>query len=215
MIILYCFVWIAIVVFVASILQCESAFQTTSLQEEEEEGERGNDTTARIGPMHWLLLHYHKSGHDLVRLVCEATLRKSCIAPSHQIFPARVDFAPFVNSPALHRSKIVILAANDTLFDWHDVLGVSSSINTTTSNTVLNNGTPVAAPAAGLATVESLPSRNSFRIVHWVRDPYDMVVSAFLYHSLCPVPTGEGLWTVRPDFDPCAVDESTTHHQYA
>lgn len=52
------------------------------------------------------------------------------------------------------------------------------------------------------------------RMVHFLRDPFDMVLSAYLYHSQ-DVPPGLELWLKNSHFDPCAIDFETLLNVYA
>jgi hypothetical protein len=52
------------------------------------------------------------------------------------------------------------------------------------------------------------------RIIHFVREPFDMVVSGYLYHSQSPPPESEG-WLQDMDFDPCAINEQKVFNDYS
>lgn len=51
------------------------------------------------------------------------------------------------------------------------------------------------------------------RFVHFLRDPYDMVMSGYLYHSQDEAP-GIELWLKNPTFDPCAVDRKPLYGNF-
>lgn len=57
-------------------------------------------------------------------------------------------------------------------------------------------------------------SPSNVRMVHFLRDPFDMVLSAYLYHSQ-EVPPGLELWLKNGNFDPCAIDFETLVNVYA
>lgn len=44
----------------------------------------------------------------------------------------------------------------------------------------------------------------SHRVIHFVRNPYHMIISGLLYHSQSPPPEG---WLLSPSVNPCACDE--------
>lgn len=48
-------------------------------------------------------------------------------------------------------------------------------------------------------------TNSKVKTVHFVRDPYDMIISAYLYHSQSPPPSKEA-WLKYSAFDPCEVD---------
>ena len=45
------------------------------------------------------------------------------------------------------------------------------------------------------------------KMIHFLRDPFDMIISAYLYHAQEEAPKKE-IWLFRPNFNPCEVD----HH---
>lgn len=66
---------------------------------------------------------------------------------------------------------------------------------------------PQAAPdllCSGAALAKVLPEKA--RIVHFVRNVFDMVVSSFLYHSQDPTPEQ---WARKMAASPCCVDNAT------
>lgn len=54
---------------------------------------------------------------------------------------------------------------------------------------------------------------ESMKFVHHVRDPFDMVVSGYLYHSEDPPPAPE-TWLLKDDFNPCLLHEEKTLERY-
>lgn len=48
-------------------------------------------------------------------------------------------------------------------------------------------------------------TNSHLKMVHFVRDPFDMILSAYLYHSQLS-PPGKEAWLKYPAFNPCDVD---------
>ena len=49
---------------------------------------------------------------------------------------------------------------------------------------------------------------NSTRLAHFVRDPFDWSLSAYLYHSQVPVPMLESKWITKADKQPCLIRDA-------
>jgi hypothetical protein len=100
----------------------------------------------------WVLMHYHKSGHDLTRIVRSVFADQNCVphVEAHSV-PRRVDVHEHLQLVAKEQIAVVV---SDALFDWTDF-----------------------GPA---------------KIVHFVREPADMIISGYLYHAQTPVPPDEG-----------------------
>lgn len=128
--------------------------------------------------VHWLFLHYHKTGHDLTRVLCSPFNEKPCSAPNTKFFPARASLEPYIRtSPQLLSRNISILAGNELLFNWAEMFQ---------------------------GDIGEADAKHEFRAVHFVRDPIDMVLSAYLYHAQYPIPVQER-WLLNPNFQPCAL----------
>jgi len=71
----------------------------------------------------------------------------------------------------------------------------------------------VAAPDVQIPWNSSFLNQTNSKVsmVHFVRDPYDMIVSAYLYHSQS-TPPGKEAWLKYPTFDPCEADTSQLQH---
>lgn len=54
---------------------------------------------------------------------------------------------------------------------------------------------------------------HSFRVVHFVREPFDMVISGYLYHRQVPYPLPEK-FLGRPSFDPCEFNRTAMHTMF-
>jgi hypothetical protein len=110
----------------------------------------------------WVLMHYHKSGHDLTRIVRSVFADQNCVphgeAPS---VPRRVDVHEHLQLLAKEQIAVVV---SDALFSWTDF--------------------------------------GHAKIVHFVREPADMIISGYLYHAQTPVPPGEG-WLNDGRLDLC------------
>ena len=65
----------------------------------------------------------------------------------------------------------------------------------------------VAAPDIQIAWNMSFLNKTegNVKMVHFVRDPFDMVISAYLYHAQ-NWPPGKEAWLKYPTFDPCEVN---------
>mmetsp|Transcript_17708 Transcript_17708/g.29859 ORF Transcript_17708/g.29859 Transcript_17708/m.29859 type:complete len:426 (+) Transcript_17708:401-1678(+) len=120
---------------------------------------------------HWLLIHYHKTGHDLARHLATTFNAPPCHVSAETRFFHRRDL--HANEARIRASDISVLGAPDMLGPW--------------------NGEALNLEA------------DQMKMIHFVRNPFDMVVSAYLYHIQYPIPSGE-LWLVQRKFNPCEID---------
>ena len=97
----------------------------------------------------WILLVYHKTGHDLVDRIIQGLRSHRMSIPVYNNYnqTARKNVLSLLGD---FKEDIVILHASDLPFDWN--------------------------------TKFSAYGRD-VKIIHFVRDPYDMVMSGYLYHS--------------------------------
>ncbi len=58
-----------------------------------------------------------------------------------------------------------------------------------------------------METFRKLKYVEDVRVIHFVRDPFDMVISGFLYHSQIPAPEK---WLTAPNYNLCAFNTSLT-----
>lgn len=92
--------------------------------------------------VHWLYIHYHKTGHDLAIHFGNDVFKDAsqCNVKAIRISEPKVD--------NLTRNDIIVLARGE--YTWRDMF---------------------------------FQDHHHFKIVHFARDPYDMILSGFLYHS--------------------------------
>lgn len=116
--------------------------------------------------IHWVLIHYHKTGHELCNYFGSYVFQYS---NCKRVKVSNIK--PFWTQDAgkLLNSDVSILKPHG--FEWQKVFNVAG---------------------------------HSFRVVHFVREPFDMVMSGYLYHSEIPAPEG---WLNNENFDPCFVEE--------
>ena len=117
--------------------------------------------------LHWLFLHYHKTGmsnwklymwvhgHNLLGAFLSEAIAQSVSADRFKFKSDNSKRHPFSTH---NRADVILSHAGNLLFNW-------------TTNLV----TP----------------RFQYRVIHFVRDPYLMVLSGFLYHSQSPPPERE------------------------
>lgn len=143
-------------------------------------------TKKKTVPVHWIVLHYHKTGNYL-----STTLTKPFEAKNISVFVdhihKRKTFVPsfFLESSSNrattarrkgssgsdHHYPIIISRAGNFLFDWNKELLHSQEIQ--------------------------------YKVAHMVRDPYDMILSALLYHSQDNMPEA---WLGR-HLNPCVSNK--------
>lgn len=131
-----------------------------------------NDRIRNI-PIHWIILHYHKTGNYLSNSLLKPFEKKniSIISDSmhkRKLFDPTLFYDSNKSTPSFgdidsHRNleyhyPIIISHAGNFLFDWNKVLTKNGHVQ--------------------------------YRVAHMVRDPYDMVLSGLLYHSQDQMPEG-------------------------
>ncbi len=132
-------------------------------------------------PVNWILLHYHKTGHDLVEHFARSFTSNGCEASSAMhLRTHRKSVLPYLKH--IYSKDITLIPGGELAFPWVDTL--------------------------------STPESNQFRVVHFVRDPYDMIVSGFLYHVQIPIPETEK-WLLDAKLDVCAFDHTMVAENYA
>jgi hypothetical protein len=127
----------------------------------------------------WFLLHYHKTGHDLVNHVSDSFVEGNCVADVNRLRVGRNSLEPHLSK--VQGADIVPLAGVDMDFNWTSTFFHPTHIN---------------------------------RILHFVRNPFDMVVSGYLYHSQIPPPAPER-WITRPGFCICDYNQDVFMNKYA
>ena len=102
----------------------------------------------------WLILHYHKTGHDLTRAIFETVSNELGVSLGDNQGPRRTlwnveDYVGTGKANVLpyFQSRINIQGGAEMHFKWEKVINVP------------------------------------YKVLHFVRDPFDYVVSAYLYHS--------------------------------
>lgn len=143
----------------------------------------GTSSTSRTHPhplqhdispfLHWVFFHYHKSGHDFTISLSQA-IRKQC----HSFHIHERDGYKRQND-----LDAFFLPRFGSIFGNHDVYV-----------------TVPGAYATNWTTTFTSP-QHRFRIVHLVRDPYEMVLSAYRFHSQLPIPED---WINRQAIDYCS-----------
>lgn len=132
-----------------------------------------------IGKPQWILIHYHKSGHDLVQRITDF-FRNDVKASIYGNYSATA--RQNISEQMIHFSQdIIILHSPNIPFHWIDFHS----------------------------------RRNNVKIVHFVREPYDMVMSGYLYHSQSPSPEK---WERNMEYHPCSanatMDELSSYQRY-
>lgn len=133
---------------------------------------------------HWLFIHYHKTGHDLSHKIVSKIVGRchlsEVIAPKRQsIF--NTSFKAYIDSyDGLPKD---ILVTNDIIYS-------------------------VAGAFAFNWTAAFQHNAHKTRIIHFVRDPFETVLSGYLYHTQEPPPPTEG-WMKKPNMSFCPKDVSS------
>ena len=107
---------------------------------------KGRDAKTHVR-LHWLFLHYHKTGAFLSEAIAKSV--------SVDKFTYKSDNSKRIGFNTLNTANVIHSHAGNLLFNW------STSLIT---------------------------PKYQYRVIHFVRDPYDMTLSAFLYHSQHPAP---------------------------
>jgi hypothetical protein len=119
-----------------------------------------------------LFLHYHKTGHDLSRILATRAFREEQFVKFKRSKPASA-VVEAQRQPSTSDSKISVVAAVDLTKHWDQLLDT--------------------------------------QVVHFVRDPLDWVLSAYLYHSQRPIPRPERRWITRSQgTDACNVTRGSS-----
>jgi hypothetical protein len=112
----------------------------------------------------WVMIHYHKTGHNLVQAImrsfkpkCNGRLTANWLSAARKKLSEPFEY------------DLNVLTSPQLDFNW---------------TRYFDRG-----------------GKKLFRIVHFVRDPYEMIMSAFNYHSQIPFPE---TWIGNIDFNPCA-----------
>lgn len=132
--------------------------------------------------VHWAFLHYHKTGHDLCRhivsgLASSCTLGKSNIPKRNSLFNHTVEA---FESIVLDKSLKTMYSQSDVAFFVPGAL------------------------AFDWTKAFQYP-HHQIRFIHFIRDPFETIMSGYLYHSQYP-PPGSEHWMQRADFSFCDHD---------
>lgn len=143
------FLWVCCKVFTFYSPTQEQQNQSTAGEEEEEENKL------------LLFLHYHKTGHDLSRILATQAFHVPYIKFKRS---SSIDHVIATAAQNVSNSTIFMVAAVDLGTQWKDW---------------------------------QLLSNRHVKIVHFVRDPLDWTLSAYLYHTQRPIPREERKWINR------------------
>jgi hypothetical protein len=130
----------------------------------------------------YLIIHYHKSGHDLTQALRDIIIKHDPTITRNYIdrFPRREhDTTTKCPHLYLHPNTVYVQASPDFFCDI-DVLAEELLLH---------------------------PTKRSVKIIHLVRDPFSMAISNYMYHSQDPLPEGES-WVKRTN--PCLVEEKSS-----
>jgi len=127
--------------------------------------------------VHWGLLHYHKTGHDLALSLLTPFKPPQCKKTALGHVPKSSDLS--LSLKTFFKSDISMLTGGFLQFNWKKTLSLEN---------------------------------HHVRIIHFVRDPYDMVMSGYLYHSQQRAPES---WLLESRFNPCKYDEDIMFGMYA
>lgn len=143
-----------------------------------------------VTAMHWVLIHYHKTGHEL-SFKLMSKLKTKCkleerMAPKRiaifsqegksgkSINPESSTFENAFPLEMLLKRDIIHSVPGPMVFNWTSAFSFSSS--------------------------------HTYRIIHFIRDPFETIMSGFLYHSQTPSPPSES-WLHLPDMTFCPRDK--------
>lgn len=128
--------------------------------------------------IHWLVLHYHKTGHDLTRALFEVISKELGLSLADNKGPRRTlwKLEEYVgegkpNVLPYFQSNVNIQGGAEMHFKWKDFI------------------------------------KMQFKVLHFVRDPFDYVISAYLYHSQSPPPPEKFVRQRR--FNPCMYSKKS------
>jgi hypothetical protein len=127
-------------------------------------------------PFHWLVLHYHKTGHDITRAIFEPIAKALDISIADNLGPRRslwrledylgegkLGYIPYFHS------RISIQGGAEMHFKWNDHINFD------------------------------------YKVLHFVRDPFEYVVSAYLYHTQVPPPPEK--FVRHTHYNPCGYSK--------
>jgi hypothetical protein len=123
-------------------------------------------------PVNWLIMHYHKTGHDLIRKVFRPMTIELNVSFSDNVGPRRRlwNFAEYLGNVPYFVSGVHAQGGAEMHFHW---------ANYTASN---------------------------YKILHFVRDPFEYIISAYLYHSQKIAPAEA--WIINPLYNPCSSSKN-------
>lgn len=124
-------------------------------------------------PVNCLIMHYHKTGHDLIRKVFRPMTIELNVSFSDNLGPRRRlwNFNEFLGHVPYFVSGIHAQGGAEMHFCW---------ANYTASN---------------------------YKILHFVRDPFEYIISSYLYHSQKVAPAEA--WIKNPLYNPCTSSNNT------
>jgi len=133
-----------------------------------------NTTSSSIN---WLILHYHKTGHDLTRKIFRPTATELNVSFHDNFGPRRTlwNLQEFNGAVPYFISGIHTQGGPLMFFRWNSHI-------------------------------------NNIKILHFVRDPFDYVISAYLYHSQVKTPPESFL---KKPFNPCRYSERMFSSYYS
>lgn len=122
--------------------------------------------------IHWLILHYHKTGHDLTRAIFEPLSSQLSLSFADNKGPRRElwNVKQYEPKDPYFQANINIQGGADLHYTWN----------------------------------EHHPTK--YKVIHFVRDPFDYIVSAYLYHAQQPPPPEKFVRQRR--YNPCAYSQT-------
>ncbi len=155
---------------------------TQEFQSEPDDSNNASSSAAAAEGYTYLIIHYHKSGHDLTQALRDIIITHDPTITRNYIdrFPRREhDTTTKCPHLYLHPNTVYVQASPDFFCDI-DVLAEELLLH---------------------------PTKRSVKIIHLVRDPFSMAISNYMYHSQDPLPQGES-WVKRTN--PCLVEEKSS-----
>jgi hypothetical protein len=162
-------------------LSTETTPTTQEFQSEPDDSNNASSSAAAEGYT-YLIIHYHKSGHDLTQALRDIIITHDPTITRNYIdrFPRREhDTTTKCPRLYLHPNTVYVQASPDFFCDI-DVLAEELLLH---------------------------PTKRSVKIIHLIRDPFSMAISNYMYHSQDPLPEGES-WVKRTN--PCLVEEKSS-----
>lgn len=159
-----------------------TAQQSEEFQSESDDSNNASLSSSAVAEGYtYLIIHYHKSGHDLTQALRDIIVAHDPTITRNYIdrFPRREhDTTTKCPHLYLHPNTVYVQASPDFFCDI-DVLAEELLLH---------------------------PTKRSVKIIHLVRDPFSMAISNYMYHSQDPLPEGES-WVKRTN--PCLVEEKS------